>query len=672
MCGVFAIIQPNPIPYQQIGKMGQMLRHRGPDDEGFVFFPMTGNPPTVFFSDETCLDQQEGASTDPIGGVSLPLEGSTPSGGIVFGHRRLSIIDLSASGHQPMSSQNGKYWITYNGEIYNHIELRDELSALGFVFNTKTDTEVIINAYEAWGEKCLNRFNGMWSFIIYNVEDQSVFASRDRFGIKPLYYFSLNNGGIAFASEIKAFTVLNDWRARSNTSRCLDFLVWNIMDHTEDTMFDGVYQVPPGHFIKFSSKSLSKTKLRQSWKAEKWYDCSMLEPGLKDIDHDSFSSLFASAVELHLRSDAPVGSCLSGGLDSSSLVCVATELILAGDGVNRLSTFTARSNDARFDESAYAEAVISETCSLAKFVTPTAEDLFAQLDRLIWHQDEPFVSTSIYAQWSVFNLASRSGIKVVLDGQGADELLAGYQGYVGAYLASLLHSLKLTQFLREIRALKNIRNIGFLKSLAYAMVYLFPAANRLVGKFDNRAYSDLSWISPKAQARSMRDPFRDAGGRPRSVKKMSISQLTKTNLPMLLHWEDRNSMAHSVEARVPFLDYRLVRYCLDLPAKEKLSGGWSKKILRDAMRGIVPDAIVDRTDKMGFVTAEEAWMKEDVKGRFRNELVEAVQLLPNLFSSRIIDQFDEMVCGARSFDFRFWRVIVFARWVRQFDVEFDI
>jgi len=302
-------------------------------------------------------------------------------------------------------------------------------------------------------------------------------------------------------------------------------------------------------------------------------------------------------------------------------------------------------------------------------VVPEPTGLFDDIDRLAWHQDEPFVSTSIFAQWCVFRLARASGVTVMLDGQGADETLGGYRGFFGAYLAGVLRSGALGTWWSEVDALR--REIGFspLRSIGYTAAYLMPSLVGLLGRFDGRAYADREWLTPQAQGAYAADPLLAAGGRPRSVREMSVAQVTATNLPMLLHWEDRNSMAHSIEARVPFLDYRVVELCLAIADVDKVGGGVSKRALRQAMSGSVPDLVLGRRDKMGFVTAETLWVRRDEPSRFRAAVIEAIETLPGLLAPRLVERFDEVLAGRRPFDHRYWRAVSASRWARAFDVE---
>lgn len=388
MCGITVLLSPQ-MNSRQLMRMTQAIRHRGPDDEGYVFFSDT---------DTRCL-----------GGVDTPAEAYTsatpyqPSGAIEkvalpstpvlgFGHRRLSIIDLSPLGHQPMCDASSRYWITYNGEIYNHVELRTELEALGHRFASHSDTEVVLAAYRQWGEDCLSRFNGMWAFAIHDRDENKLFIARDRFGIKPLYYWASPNGELAFSSEIKQFTEMAGWRAVLNPQRAYDFLAWSIMDHTEETLFDRVYQLNPGSAITLQVDTYaSAIGTDGRLPAKKWYQLSAREfSGSFEDATVELKQRLTDAVALHLRADVPIGSCLSGGLDSSSIVCLMNQLLAEQKSSALQKTFSACANVKRFDERVWIDQVVDATGVEAHYVYPDIEHLFENVAQIIWHQDEPF------------------------------------------------------------------------------------------------------------------------------------------------------------------------------------------------------------------------------------------------------------------------------------------
>lgn len=666
MCGIFGVIGRG-LEARELLEASRLIRHRGPDDEGFLV--ISGDNKRRFGGGDTPahVSAHYGAA-GPLAALQACDELS--EGFLALGHRRLSIVDVSAAGHQPMV-YGDRYWIIYNGEVYNYPELREELEGLGYTFDSGSDTEVILAAYSAWGVDCLPRFNGMWGLAIYDSVERTLFLARDRFGVKPLYIRRTEHS-LTFGSEIKVFAAAKDWAPKARIERVLDFLVWNVTDQDSGTFFEGVVQLPAGHFALLDLNPLfaggTVTDLAEL-KPVRWYELAPRPLPAGSSPAETIRSMLQDSVKLRLRADVSIGSCLSGGLDSSSIVCLVDRELRERDPAARVHTITARSHDSDFDEGRYAHAVQEATEAVVSEVTPNPNELFADLDAIVWHQDEPFVSSSIYAQWAVFRKAAEKKLKVLLDGQGADEVFGGYRGYFGAALAGHLRRRELGRWLSEVRLLKREAGFSYVRSLGYTLTYLWPGVVRLLGKFDNRAFSDASWLHKQHHAALRDDPSERLGARAASVRAMSMAQISATNLPMLLHWEDRNSMAHSIEARVPFLDYRLVEIGIGLRDDDKVAGGETKAVVRRAMNGIVPQVVLNRRDKMGFVTAEPLWVRRDMAGRFRDELVAAVATLSNIISPRLIEQFDEVIAGTRPFDFRYWRTIVTARWVKVFGVE---
>lgn len=627
MCGLSALFDPNGGELEpEIRAMNHAVQHRGPDDEGFAFF----------------------------------AEGPWR---IALGHRRLSIIDLSPAGHQPMYSADRGLCIIYNGEVYNWIELRAELEKEGVRFATRSDTEVMLEAYRRWGERCLERFNGMFAFILVDWPRRRVLAARDRFGVKPLYYWVSPRGQLAFASEIKQFGVLPGWRPVLNGQRAYDFVNWGLFDHTAETLFQGVRQLRGGEFA-----SASLDELARGIRPQQWYRLAS-RPTQGDPVR-AYRELLEDSVRLRLRADVPVGSCLSGGLDSSSIVCVANRALRAAgaEGVQR--TFSARSSDLRFDEGRFIDAVVRHTGVANVQVEPPAARLFDQLPELTWHQDEPFGSTSIYAQSHVFGLAARNGVKVMLDGQGADEQLAGYASFQAARFGNLARKLRLAALASEMRAARSRLRLPMRQIAAYAASSLLPEALRqLLRRLGNRASTHNPFLDMTRLGASPADPFFAHGANAASVEALSMSQLLYTSLPMLLHWEDRDSMQHSIEARVPFLDYRLVELTLGLPEDEKLSQGVTKRVLREAMRGILPEEVRARSDKIGFATAEEQWLRSEQPDAWRRAMREAKEASQGILRPAALDLLEGIIAGVRPFSYLPWRMISFGAWMRRFEVR---
>ena len=348
-----------------------------------------------------------------------------------FGHRRLAIIDLDERSNQPMCGRD-ELVITYNGEVYNYIELRDELVKHGYNFKTESDTEVILAAYHFWGKACLDKFNGMWSFAIFDPRKNEVFVARDRFGIKPLYYTRVGEN-MGFASEIKQFTTLPNWQAKANQEQLFRFIVGGELDTTNKTMFEGVFQVLGGHCGIYNLDD-------HSFQIDQWYS---LEESIKKLEQNAesasniFKSIFEDSVRLRLRSDVNVGSCLSGGMDSSAIVTMMDDLLKHNNGKTVQHTISSCFEDKAYDEQEYIDEVLKYTNTKGHKVFPNEDDLFKNIDKMIWHQDEPFGSTSIFAQWTVFDKAKKENLKVMLDGQGADEQLAGYSSFSVHYVAKV-------------------------------------------------------------------------------------------------------------------------------------------------------------------------------------------------------------------------------------------
>ncbi len=671
MCGISGFFAIKPQSSELLHAMNTLVRHRGPDDEGYVIFSRLDRPACVLAGSDTQSDCYTSAlpyaPKNQLAGSDQILLG--------LGHRRLSIIDLAVTGHQPMCSPDGRYWIVYNGEIYNYLELREELKNHGYSFNSQSDTEVILAAWDCWGETSMSRFNGMFAFALYDMETQILFCVRDRFGVKPFYYWVSPAGFAAFASEIKQFTALPGWNPRLNGQHAYDFLIWGLMDHTEETLFNGVFQLCPGRLIRINLKELSENGQalhpNEPLPAKSWYE---LRPqafdGTLEEAANKFLDLFQEAIKIRLRSDVPVGSCLSGGLDSSSIVCVLNRILRATSEQVSQKSFSACAHEKQFDERDYIDEVVRSTGLDAHYVYPSLDRLFPELEDIQWHQDEPFGSASIYAQWNVFDLASRHEVKVMLDGQGADECLAGYHTYFAIRQASLLRQFRFFSFLNDVNATSKLHGYTILNSARDTASLLLPARQRkLISKIFQASELDPPWLDLHLMRAQAANPFSHNREKPKSVQELSVSQITSTSLPMLLHWEDRNSMSHSIEARVPFLDYRLVEFSLGLPEDYKLSSGITKRVLREAMRGILPEKIRLRRDKLGFATPEQLWIKQQNPWQFRKELRQSIDLSQGILSDSALDVLEEMIGGRRPFSFLIWRLICFGKWLQQFNIS---
>jgi asparagine synthase (glutamine-hydrolysing) len=524
----------------------------------------------------------------------------------------------------------------------------------------------MLQAYRVWGEGCLERFNGMFAFVLIDRVARRVLAARDRFGVKPLYLWHSPQGLVAFASEIKQFSVLPGWSAQLNGQRAYEFLNWNLLDHTEETLFSGVRQLRGGEFIHCTLEELwNGTPTRR------WYRLVPREfHGTFDEAARGFHELFTDAVRIRLRADVPVGSCLSGGLDSSSIVCTANRFLRDASAEAHQKTFSAGARIKRFDEREFIDAVTAQTEVEGHYTYPELAELFGSVDAITWHQDEPFGSSSIYAQWRVFELAAKARVKVLLDGQGADELLAGYHTFFAPHFAGLFSSLRWGALWSEMRAARRFHGLSLWGSSKYLGSAIVPGPLRQpLRRLLRKPAVGAEWIDSGRIRFDDRDPYVAYGFKKRSLNEMAGSLLTATNLPMLLHWEDRDSMAHSVESRLPFLDYRLVEFVMGLPPEFKLWDATTKRVLRAAMHGILPEKVRNRMDKMGFVTPEEVWVREEAPDLFRAELRRAIDASQGIITSKALDRLDAVIAGKEKFSFLVWRMISFGRWMERFGVR---
>ena len=624
MCDLCGFLAPTPVPASAILPMTNLARHRGPDDEGYLLVRAPGSAPEILGGADTPDDAyRSGAPFAPTATMTTSDQPVT----LAFGHRRLSILDLSVFGHQPMCTTDRRYWMVYNGEIYNYAELAEELTALGYRFLSHSDTEVILAAFATWGTASLGRLNGMFAFAIYDAKAATLFLARDRFGIKPMYYWIGPGGTFYFASEIKQFTAAPGWTSRLNVTRAREFLATGLTDCSDETMFAGVYHLPPGHSATLSihgarlGSRLPAPGFRPDTsgriRTEQWY---RLTPapfhGTFEDAAVEYRRLLTDSVRLMLRADVPIGSCLSGGIDSSSIVCLINRELRQQGAAGLQKTFTARADDERFDEWPWVEEVVRATGVDARSVVPSIELLQGELAKLAWHQDEPFPTTSFFAEWSVYDLVAKAGLKVMLDGQGADEVLAGYHAFFAPYLASLVREGRLGDAWREIKAFK--QRHGYTEALAI------------------RGIVRVLLLSSDPQFAS--------------VSALSYAQLTYSNLQMMLRCADRSSMAHSVESRVPFLDHRVVEFALGLPDAFKIGRGVTKRVLRGAMSGVLPDRIRDRIDKIGFETPESLWISGERRHWFRAQLAQAVEVSNRLVPASSLVHFDAIAAGTRPFD----------------------
>jgi asparagine synthase (glutamine-hydrolysing) len=641
MCGFAGILryEPDPNLGEMATRLGQKIRHRGPNDYGWLTLTPRG---------------------PRLGQGQIAAEPTT----LALVHRRLSILDLSDAGRQPMMSNDDRHAIVFNGEIYNYVELRTELQKLGYIFRTHTDTEVLLNAYLAWGRHALKRLIGMYAFAILDLPARRLFLARDVFGIKPLFYVQ-THAGVAFASEIKALLELPDIGRAVDPQRLWQYLRFGQTDHGADTMFAHIKQLPAAHWLEFPLDKPSSVTPSRYWDLDltETLDLSLDEAVCRLRD------LFLESVRLHLRSDVPVGAALSGGIDSSAIVAVMRHLEPGLD----LHTFSYIAEDPALSESVHVDVAARRAGAVRHTVQPTPEELIDDLDSLIDCQDEPFGGTSIYAQQRVFRLAKETGITVMLDGQGADEMLGGYRWYLSARLASLFrqgHFSKAWRFLSQIRSLPGMD--GITRLCLRAGDFMLPEGVQSLG----RQFLGKELLPPSMNQQWFLDhgvqPFATDSSATRDVLRHQLYQsLTATSLPMLLRYEDRNSMAYGIESRVPFLTPPLAEFILRLPEEYLISPeGTSKNVFRLAMKGLVPEAILGRKDKIGFATPERGWLGQLYPWVDQVLRSESARDIPALRVAEIAREWQRIRTGRRTFDSRVWRWVNLIRWAERFQVKF--
>ncbi len=664
MCGISGIIsiKNNPI-VEDLVKMNKIINHRGPDDEGYVLF--NKEKVVIAGGDDTAESswQEEGPYLPKVNINGIKFSDAA----VAFGHRRLSILDLSPKGHQPMSDIDERYWITFNGEIYNYIELREQLIGLGHHFNTSTDTEVIIEAYKEWGVECQNFFNGMWSFAIYDSVEKNLFFSRDRFGIKPFYYWLSPKGDLHFASEIKQFTTVEGWKAILNGNRAYDYLYYSLTDHTDETMFKGVHILLPGNHFSVNVEDLLTRIGRGKLVTTQWYNPKIVPfKGTFVEAKEKWLNKFKEAIQLHLRADVPIGSALSGGLDSSSIVSYINILLREQGKSDLQKTFSSCAEDPRFDERKWMEEVVKDTKVDGHYIYPQGKDVFNLTEKLVYNMDEPYQSQSAFLGYHVFKEARKNNVVVLLNGQGADEYLSGYSDFRTLRYNRLIRQGKLMTLFKEIKSVKTFLRI--FTSFTYGKIPMqlkFRMAKNKKEKLDDIV--DISKVIKKKV-----HPYELVRYVKKSTLAISRYQLLRDPLQRYLRWEDRNSMAHSVEARVPFLDYRLVELTQSFPLDYLDGPNMTKRILVESMEGILNEKVRQRKDKMGFSTPEQNWLMTE----YREEYIEMLRkYLPYAKGIIRVDQaeqfYKDMQDGKIPFEHSYWRIMQFCVWMKVYNVELE-
>jgi asparagine synthase (glutamine-hydrolysing) len=599
MCGIVGIIGlkgKETVEGENLHRMTATLSHRGPDDEGYLL--VTQGACRTFIGPDT--PKSDPAITPNYNSQIFIEEGYKVPSTVAFGHRRLAILDLSLNGHQPMSYLN-RYWIVFNGEIYNYIELRQELMEYGYKFCSQSDTEVLMAAYDKWGPECLQRFNGMWAFAIYDVKEERLFISRDRFGVKPLAYY-FDSQVFIFASEIKALIKHRRVSTEPNLTYIKRFLEHHPVDYQEETAFKNIFYFPRASYVEFrpSDPNLQNLVPKTYW---------TVDVNLSNDEYDEakarelafeYLNLLEDAVRLRLRSDVRVGSAFSGGIDSSTITYLVNGLLNREGETEQQNVFSIvfKSSDAvrHCDESEFIDLLIGKLGLNSHQIEPSSDMVRREYSRMIYAMDTP-QDHSLMSCWFTYWLARSAEVTVTLDGQGADELQGGYLRYLVNYFANL----PLIKLRSEFNSFKHIPSAK--KEILLGIIF------NIIGKmFLKKGAEVVLRVLGKYSS-------------PYMMVNMRLYQDFCENLVNLLHFGDRSSMAHSVETRYPFMDYRLVDFWFALPPTYKFRNGWTKYLARKAVSGRLPDSISWRKDKMGWELPEDYWFRGDL----REWLIEKVE-----------------------------------------------
>lgn len=607
MCGITGFFSKNKqIDLSEYYRSHKLIAHRGIDDEGFM----------ILHEENVELCKGEDSISELSKLKDVRFYGKSR---VVLGHRRLSILDLSIRGHQPMVDREKEMFIVYNGEIFNYIELRNELRSKGYQFNTDTDTEVLMASYREWGNDCFQKFNGMWAVAIYDAKEDKLILSRDRFGIKPLYY-KLNQEGIFFSSEMRFIESLNG-KSEIDVDNVKRYVEKCYLNDGVKTFCCDILEVLPGHIIEISDKVLDKC----------YWNINQLEQAKnkhKDINDylEEFTFLFEESIKMRMRSDVEVGALLSGGLDSNTIVYGLNKLNILGE---TFSTFSAIFEH-KFSEKPYIDITSGELNVNHYYKNIDLNYFEEDFEKALYHLEEPVRSLSSYMQYLVYKeLRDKTNVKVVLNGQGADEIFAGYSYHYYAYFTELINQFKLKKLGKELNLFRKNRDVHAKELLA------LTAYNFL------KARGDQFYLNTVLKSEIEVRPLRE-----------------------YLRYDDRTAMAFGVEARPPFLDHRLVEFAFASPTEIKIESFVNKKIVRDYANGVVNDTILNRKDKVGFLPAQGYWQKDKLRNIFLKEYNNIAKISKMYDEAKWLENYKAYFDGKKVDDYYIWRLFCLSKWMK--------
>ncbi|NOX15392.1 MAG: asparagine synthase (glutamine-hydrolyzing) [Epsilonproteobacteria bacterium] len=617
MCGIVGFISSDKVSEDTLSKMLHSIDHRGPNDDGYHYSKLLNK-------------------------------------NIFLGHTRLSILDTSFQGHQPMISNDGNFELIYNGEVYNYIEIREELKAKGYLFDSSSDTEVVLKSFIEWGSDCFAKFNGMWALAIYDRVNKKIILSRDRVGKKPLYYYR-DNDKFIFASEIKAILKYPNLEIKPNLKKVYKYLSTNYryIDIDTESYFENIYQIEKSNVVEIDL-DLNMTS-KKYWELKEFNNSKKNE---KDTIEE-FKELIVDSVRLRLRSDVPVGCFLSGGMDSTSITSIAYKVLKTP-----IMTFSGITGEEKgiYDETEYINEVIKETNAKYRFIKPDPTDIFDTIDEMLDYHDEPICTVTWYSLYLIVKNMKDSNVPVVLNGHGGDELLAGYWDHYQYNFYDLKNDDKLEYEIKNWYK-NHKRDMSEIEKYKLMIEKVMNKEEKEIDKFPDYSYVFSDDFQCKFNLNIELDSIKCDS----ILTKRMYKELFYETVPASLRAEDRNTMAHSIESRSPFLDHRLIEYCYALDNKYKIRDGIGKWILRESMKGILPEKVRTRKDKAGFIAPADEWFRTINKDQIIEMLGSKEFEDLGIFNINVLREvYGEHLGGEKNHQMFLWQLINIYLWYKKF------